>query len=329
MMRRVIVAAVCIGAAGLGATLVEGSGGSTRQTVYPYVGSTVIMPTGSTGSTATAITTQYNYINDSATSGGIRLPAATGSGVPYTIASRLFSYTISIYPAPGEKVGHSASAGVPMSIGGVASVTCFDRIAGQWDCTTMPIKNSGAAGAGVWLDGGLGLYGGLTVQTGNIEYGGAAINFQAATTHTILDNSATSYCIKQSTNTFLCYETLNGAELITHAKPMRGTIATPIAAAGTDITNCAAIPAGTVWVHVTANDGAKGVCLPTTTSVTTCVQIMAETAATLLTVNSLKVYGADADTTPTVNGGAGDAAYLQLGGTSLTYCNSGVAWTSY
>ncbi len=163
----------------------------------------------------------------------------------------------------------------------------------------------------------------LTVDTS------ALINFNGSNRLVIPDNSATALRFDQGGNNYLVFDTTNGGELVTHQKPIRGTIATPVAAAGNAITNCGAIPAGTVWIHITGNDDTKGVCLPTTTSVTTCVQVMAETPSTLIAVNALKVYGAEADTNPTVNGGAADAAYLQPGGTSLTYCNSGVAWTSY
>lgn len=230
----------------------------------------------------------------------------------------------SVFPASGGTLCHSgsacAAADAALNLEISSDMFCVAISATVWRCTPHASNGFGTGLTGAVTFG--------TVATFNNNIRNAtstSINgLSAADVDWLLaDNSASATAFRESTNVYLEFVSTNGGEVNLYSKPMKPLIATPVASAGTDITNCGAIPAGTVALQVTGADGTKGACLPTTASVTTCVRIMNPSASVL------KIYGADADTSPTVNGGAGDAAYSQIAGSSLLYCNSGVAWTSY
>lgn len=95
------------------------------------------------------------------------------------------------------------------------------------------------------------------------------------------------------------------------------------AAAGTNQATATALTAGTDFWNITGCDGTKGVTL---TQGLTCLRIM---AADSTVTNTCKVYGHNSDN-DTINGGAADAAYVQIAGSSLVYCTAdATAWFTY
>ncbi len=221
-------------------------------------------------------------------------------------------------------VGASGATGVNAA----STIATITPTAVTWGGQTHALGTNGGitAGAsnGITISGSgsnITLSNGVYLQLGE---GTSFINWAGTTgnnKNAAPDNLAEALWLGQGANRYLTLVTTDGAEMVVFAKPFRGTLAAPVAATGTTGSDCAAIPAGTVWQTVTAANAAKGVCLPTTTSVTTCVRIMNQVVASVL-----KVYGAAADSSPTVNGAA---SYSQAGGVPVDYCNSGVAWTSY
>lgn len=140
------------------------------------------------------------------------------------------------------------------------------------------------------------------------------------------DNLAAALVIEDSTNgtDLVNFVTTDSNEAVTFQVPFYGTLSA-VAAAGTTQADATAIPAGAVWVTVSASDGTKGVTLPTGSAVT-CVRVMSQVTAA---ANTLKVYGHNSDN-DTINGAAADAAYVQMAGTALTYCTpDGIAWKTY
>ncbi len=152
-------------------------------------------------------------------------------------------------------------------------------------------------------------------------YGSTGTNFLR-----VPDNAASALVVEddESGGNALTLVTTNSAERWVFERPIEGTRST-VAAAGSNQGTATAISAGSVWVTVTASDGAKGVTLPTG-GTATCVQVMSQTTGAS---NTLLVYGHNSDN-DTINGGSIDAAYTQMAGTSLVYCTSdGVAWFTY
>ncbi len=138
------------------------------------------------------------------------------------------------------------------------------------------------------------------------------------------DNLANGWWIGEGSNHYLDLVSTDGAEAAVFSKPFWGTLSS-VNAAGTGQSDGTAIAAGAVWVTVPNANGTLAVTLPTG-SVATCVKIMAQSATI---TNTLKVYGNNSDN-DTINGGIADAVYVQLAGTSLTYCTAnGVAWFTY
>ncbi len=287
--------------------------------------------TGSTGGSATVITAAQTKriinITSGAASSAIILPPATVGDWLYLVSNdaslNADSVRVNVYPYLGEAFYNSAAnlntylywrqlTYFWCTSAGVWDVAVMHRWDGTYFRSAVPVYSASLRVNSLILDS--------TLQTffGNITFAAAT----GSNNLTVPDNLAEGIWLGQGSTRFLSLVTTDGGEMVTHQKPLRGTIATPVAAAGTDKTNCTAIVAGTVWVQVTAANGTTGVCLPTTTSVTTCVQIMNQAAS------ALKVYPLDADN-GTVNGGGSDVAYSQVAGTSLTYCNASTAWTTY
>jgi alpha-D-ribose 1-methylphosphonate 5-phosphate C-P lyase len=76
---------------------------------------------------------------------------------------------------------------------------------------------------------------------------------------------------------------------------------------------------------VTAANGTTGITLPTG-SHWGCIQIMSQVTGA---ANTLRVYGHNSDN-DTINGAAADVAYVQMAGTSISYCTvNGTGWTTY
>lgn len=97
------------------------------------------------------------------------------------------------------------------------------------------------------------------------------------------------------------------------------------AAAGTNQSTATALSTNIDFYTITGCDGTKGITL-TQAGTGTCIRIMAQDSTV---TNTCKVYGHNSDN-DTINGGAADAAYTQVAGTSLTYCNSnGTDWFTY
>jgi FtsP/CotA-like multicopper oxidase with cupredoxin domain len=152
-------------------------------------------------------------------------------------------------------------------------------------------------------------------------YGATGTNFLR-----VPDNAAAALVVEdhESGDNALTLVTTTSNERWLFERPIEGTRST-VAAAGTNQSTAQAIVAGAVWVTVTASDGVKGVRLPSG-SFATCIQIMSQPTGAS---NTLLVYGHSSDN-DTINGGAADAAYTQMAGTSLVYCTSdGVAWFTY
>lgn len=160
-------------------------------------------------------------------------------------------------------------------------------------------------------------------------YGATGTNFIK-----VPDNLASALIVEDYENgrDIATVKTTNGAEYLNFNMPFAGTLST-VAAAGTGQTTATAIPVGAVWVTVSANDGTKGVLLPSG-SVATCVRISAQAtgvsaASGQVETNTLLVYGSTSDD-DTINGLSADASYRQNPATSLTYCTAnGTAWLTY
>lgn len=281
---------------------------------------------GTTVSDATSITTPIAVIVSAANNTGVKLPSCGSldlGRLQYLLIPAALSGTLKVYPQSTDAWWNSGVAGTAFSVVSSSeglSAFLFVCIAAN---TWMParVSHMDAASSSAAAGYALALAGGLTLSsTATLTFSGATGNNKIALT----DALASALDLTEGSNSYLKAVTSNGGEVLLYSKPLKPLIATPVAAAGTTIANCGAIPAGTVAVQVTGADGFTGVCLPTTSSVTTCVRVMSVDPTF-----ALNVYGADADTNPTVNGGAGDAAYTQAPGTSLLYCNSGVAWKSY
>lgn len=290
-----------------------------RWTTGRYAGA------GTTVTDATQITTPIAIISSAANNSGVKLPSCTSATlgqIVYVVIPAALTGTLKIYPSDLDAWWNGGAAGTSFSVAssteGTSAFVFVCISGGLW----MPARVShiDAATTSAASIYNLAVAGGISLtSTATITFGGAT----GANKLALTDNLASALDVTESTNSYLKFVTTNGAEVITHSKPIKPLIATPVAAAGTTIADCGAIPAGTVAVQITDADATKGACLPTTASVTTCVRLMNQSASVL------KVYGADADTSPTVNGGAGDAAYSMAAGVSLLFCNSGVAWTSY
>lgn len=98
------------------------------------------------------------------------------------------------------------------------------------------------------------------------------------------------------------------------------------AAAGSTQADATALSATSDCHSVTGADGTKGVTLPQTATGGSfyCHSIMSQVVG-----SNLKVYGHNSDN-DTINGGAADAVYVQLGGTTIDYCTTnGTDWTTY
>lgn len=121
-------------------------------------------------------------------------------------------------------------------------------------------------------------------------------------------------CVASSTTAFRCQ---------TSSLSSRATVA----AAGTNQATGTALTSVNInaGVTVTGANGTKAITLPTGSDIG-CINIMSQTTGA---TNVLNVYGHNSDN-DTINGAAADAVYVQMAGTSLTYCTTnGVAWFTY
>ncbi len=273
--------------------------------------------------------------------------ATGGFSTPLGIsaATGLFSGTVGV-------TGAVSLTGAVTTAGGVTSTTTVSNgtaIAGTANGNGVGVQGTGSNSGGDGVKGVAGNNGGSYAIWGSASAGtsGAAALFE----HTVSSHTLPVVTINGDASApvapHLAFNVMNAnpsaagaagqmavvtggiprmqpAASVWNAFANAGMLATA-AAAGTNQATATALTAGSDFYTITAADGAKGITL-TQAAAGTCFRVMSQvTGAT----NTLLVYGHNSDN-DTINGAAADAAYVQMAGTSLTYCTAdGTAWFTY